>query len=204
MKKALCTAIALILIFTCLLTACGGKGTSSDKSKSPAKTNTEETAPANPLALTKKDFSYGGRTVNGYTNYIDCIEKSGRTRSYWFTDESSYCEKANRGLNIGDALSSSKSEESENRYYDDQPVEIFNQYGTADVQDTGENEYYQLFHPEIGSPENDDANLFMTDLQKKVVYTLSYHGRTFYKTFYYYVDHHSLMPYLEGVTYSIK
>lgn len=196
--------LVLVLVFACLLTACGGKGTSSDQSKSPAKTNTEETAPADPLALTKKDFSYGGRTVNGYTNYIDCIEKSGRTRSYWFTDESSYCEKANRGLNIGDTLSSWEYEDGVKSCDDDRPVEIFNQYGTADVQDTGENEYYQLFHPEIGSAENDDANLFMTDLQKKVVYTLSYHGRTFYKTFYYYVDHHSSMPYLEGVTYSIK
>lgn len=204
MKKALCTALALILIITCLFTACGRKGTTTSKSNSPAKVATEETTPADPLALTKKDFSYGGRNVNGYTNYIDCIEKSGRTRSYWFTDESSYCEKANRGLNIGDALSSSKSEETDNQYYDDRPVEIFNQYGNADVQDTDENEYYQLFHPEIGSAENDDANLFALDLQKKVVYTLSYHGRTFYKTFYYYVDHHSLRPYLEGVTYSIK
>lgn len=72
------------------------------------------------------------------------------------------------------------------------------------IQDTGENEFYQLFHPEIASPEDDDSSLFQLDFQKKLIYSFSYHGRTYYKTFYYYIDHHYGMPYLKGVVYSIK
>lgn len=205
-KRALATAVALILIFTCLFTACGKKGDSSSKQPAISSSTTQaaETKPADPLALTKADFSYGGRNVNGYTNYVDCIEKSGRTRSYWFTDESSYCKKANRGLNIGDELSSWSKVGNDTFCEDDKPNAIFKQYGKAEIQDTGENEFYQLFHPEIASPEDDDAGLYQLDFQKKLIYSFSYHGRTYYKTFYYYVDHHYGMPYLEGVVYSIK
>lgn len=53
-------------------------------------------------ALSKDDFSFGGKTVKGYTNFIDYCEATGNQNPYQFTNESKACQNANRGINIGD------------------------------------------------------------------------------------------------------
>lgn len=107
MKFHKVTAIFLVLLvlLTAVLSGCGkqAKPSSSGSPKSSAAAQTtSSTTPKKrtSLALTKDDFSYGGKTVNGYTNYIDCIEKSGRENPYWFSEESAACAKANRGVNV--------------------------------------------------------------------------------------------------------
>ena len=66
-------------------------------------TTTEmQMAKAGSGALSKADFSFGGRTVNGYQNFIDLCEKEGGSHSYYFSDAGTYCKNANRGVDIGD------------------------------------------------------------------------------------------------------
>lgn len=162
-KKWLAVLMAVVVLLTALLSGCGKKASSSSSTKSSSTTKittTEETKPADPYALTKDDFSYGGRKVNGYMNYIDCIEKSGRTRSYWFSEPSSYCRKANRGVDIGSSALNS-----------DNKVE--KAFGTP---------YQYKAGVELPAWHNQD-DILSTEGQE-YIYTLTYHGRTFYKIFY--------------------
>lgn len=163
-KKWLAVLMAVVVLLTALLASCGKKESSSSNSKSSSTTykvtTTEKTKPADPYALTKDDFSYGGRKVNGYTNYIDCIEKSGRTRSYWFSESSSYCQKANRGVDIGSSALNS-----------DNKVE--KAFGTP---------YQYKASVELPSWHNQD-DIVSTEGQA-YIYKLIYHGRTYYKIFY--------------------
>lgn len=197
-KKILALLICLVLGLTCL--AGCGKNTANDKtnSKDEASTTaqTTTTKPADPLALTKEDFSYGGRNVNGYTNYVDCIEKSGRTRPYWFSEESSYCQKANRGLNIDDELikESDMSYSSENNmYYFDTnkgPVELFRKYGKADEHECAHGEPSFLEEP--------------MGVYYRVTYHYTQNNRTYYKNFYYMYGVQSGFPVLMGVSYTLS
>lgn len=198
MKKSLCAALALIMIFICLFTACGKKGDSASKQSKQSSSTTQaaETKPADPLALTKADFSYGGRNVNGYTNYVDCIEKSGRTRPYWFSEPSEYCKKANRGLNIYDGLvkkSDMDYSSAEGQYYFDTnkgPVELFRKYGKADQHVCAEGEP-NFLDPPMG-------------LYYRVTYTYKQNNRTYYKNFYYWYETKSGSPLLYGVSYTLS
>ena len=84
-----------------------GRKSSSKNSAGNAKTTTtvttthvDVTDPGSPL--TYSDFSFGGRTVKGYKNFIDLCEKEGGSHSYYFSDAGTYCKNANRGVDIGD------------------------------------------------------------------------------------------------------
>lgn len=198
MKKALAAVLVLVLVFACLFTACGNKNsTASNGSKQSAtSTATGTTKPADPLALTKDDFSYGGRTVNGYTNYIDCIEKSGRTRPYWFSSSSSYCKKANRGLNIEDNLILQSDmyydSESNMNFFDTDkgPLEIFRKYGKTDQHECAQGEPSFLEEP--------------MGIYWRVTYHYTQNNRTYYKNFYYWYSIKSGIPILYGVSYTLS
>lgn len=163
MKTKKWTAILLtVVLLMTLLAGCGKKTTSSTKENSSTTkvTTTQETKPADPYALTKADFSYGGRTVNGYTNYIDCIEKSGRTRSYWFSTSSEYCRKANRGVDINASALTS----------DDKTKKAF---GTPFQE-----------RDNVTLPEWRNTDDIVLDQGFEYIYKMNYHGRTYYKIFY--------------------
>ena len=53
---------------------------------------------ANPLS--RSDFSYGGREVKNYKNFVPRVLEGGDA-FYFFVEPSDYCTKANRGINIG-------------------------------------------------------------------------------------------------------
>lgn len=65
-------------------------------------TKPDVTTPGSPL--TYSDFSFGGRTVKEYTNFIDLCEKEGGSHNYYFDSASEACKKANRGINVDDTI----------------------------------------------------------------------------------------------------
>lgn len=174
MKKSLCAALALILIFTCLFTACGKKGDSSSKQSANSSSTTQaaETKPADPLALTKADFSYGGNTVKSYHNFIDLCEAQSGVHHYYFTVESDACQKANRGININDDA---------NHYFN----KIKDKYGTPiSIEE-------QCEAPHVGS------------LGDKYTYSFQYNGRRYSKIFYTQYQHGGGEDYVTEIVYKV-
>ena len=99
--------LVLIAVVAFGIVRMNGRKSSSKNSAGNAKTTTtvttthvDVTDPGSPL--TYSDFSFGGRTVKGYTNFIDLSEKEGGSHSYYFSDAGTYCKNANRGVDIGD------------------------------------------------------------------------------------------------------
>ncbi len=66
-------------------------------------------------ALSRNDFTYGGREIKGYKNFVPRVLEKG-DGYYYFVETSDACKSANRGINIGDNAS-----------------RIGDQYGTAKV-----------------------------------------------------------------------
>jgi len=99
--------LVLIAVVAFGIVRMNGRKSSSKNSAGNAKTTTtvttthvDVTDPGSPL--TYSDFSFGGRTVKGYKNFIDLCEKEGGSHSYYFSDAGTYCKNANRGVDIGD------------------------------------------------------------------------------------------------------
>ena len=107
--------------------------------------------------LSKADFSFGGKTVKGYQNFIDLCEKEGGSHNYYFNEESDYCKNANRGVNIfSDVLVSHNS--------------ITDAFGEPD---------------RIGNMDTmPEWNAEGSVTGVKYYYSFQYHGRTYYKIFY--------------------
>ena len=107
--------------------------------------------------LSKADFSFGGKTVKGYQNFIDLCEKEGGSHNYYFNEESDYCKNANRGVNIfSDVLVSHNS--------------ITDAFGEPD---------------RIGNMDTmPEWNAEGCVMGVKYYYSFQYHGRTYYKIFY--------------------
>lgn len=140
---------------------------------------------AAPKKLSKSDFTFGGRKVNGYTNFIDLCEKKGGKHEYYFDTPSSACKKANRGLNVDDMFCSTDPKMAN---------KIFKKYGTT---------------KEIWCDDTAPAFVLKKNYggvwaNKKYVYKFKKGKRTFYKTFYFYMTSHTSDYFLLAVEYTVS
>lgn len=55
-------------------------------------------------ALGRSDFTYGGREIKGYKNFVPRVLEKG-DGYYYFVEKTDACKNANRGINIGDNAS---------------------------------------------------------------------------------------------------
>lgn len=55
-------------------------------------------------ALGRSDFTYGGREIKGYKNFVPRVLEKG-DGYYYFVEQSDACKNANRGINIGENAS---------------------------------------------------------------------------------------------------
>lgn len=153
--------LVLIAVVAFGIVRMNGRKSSSKNSAGNAKTTTtvttthvDVTDPGSPL--TYSDFSFGGRTVKGYKNFIDLCEKEGGSHSYYFSDAGTYCKNANRGVDIGDDVL-------------DDHNSVKDAFGEADVESEIEDE---------AMPD------WSNDPQCRgfhYIYSFSYHGHTYKK-----------------------
>lgn len=81
MKKAISILLSLLLVFSCFAVSASAAA-----------------------ALSRNDFTYGGREIKGYKNFVPRVLEKG-DGYYYFVEKSDACKSANRGINIGDNAS---------------------------------------------------------------------------------------------------
>ena len=150
-------------------------------------TKPDVTTPGSPL--TYSDFSFSGRTVKGYTNFIDLCEKEGGSHNYYFNTESDECAKANRGINVNDGFA----------WEGDVPAnngnKIFEQFGETEEINCG---YYDV--PQFVMDRNPPENL----INYKYDYQFTKGNRTYHKTFYWIVTPQGGEYILNGIVYTVE
>ena len=131
-------------------------------------------ANAKSKALSKSDFGFGGRSVNGYTNFVDLCEKQGGKHEYYFDTPSSACRKANRGINVDQIFCYDEPNYNPNATFKNN--KIFDEYGKMKKIDCGKKA------PSFVIKKNDGYNW----INWKYDYEFKNGGRTFHKIFYFY------------------
>lgn len=188
--------IILLVIVLAAVVASGivhsQKKTSSVSQKKAAASTTQTTkedvtTPGSPL--TYSDFSFGGRTVKGYTNFIDLCEKEGGSHNYYFDEDSEACRKANRGIAFDDFFAWEDPEE--NPYAEFSDNKIFNQFGETESIDC-----------------NNNLPAFLSDYVTEYIYKYVYQyqrgKRTYTKTFYYGITPKGGADSLIGIEYTVS
>lgn len=189
--------LVLIAVVAFGIVRMNGRKSSSKNSAGNAKTTTtvttthvDVTDPGSPL--TYSDFSFGGRTVKGYKNFIDLCEKEGGSHNYYFDSPSEACKKANRGININDEFVPAGNGYSDS--LDGSSNAIFEQFGEVTRMDWGSN-----YPPLDRYPDGNDPDFF-----QKYDYTFETGGRTYHKTFYFLIGHHYGEHTLLGIEYTVS
>lgn len=191
--------LVLIAVVAFGIVRMNGRKSSSKNSAGNAKTTTtvttthvDVTDPGSPL--TYSDFSFGGRTVKGYKNFIDLCEKEGGSHNYYFDSASEACKKANRGINIDDTIA---YVDGADNYWSNgmDNNTIFDQYGET----TELKRQYGSNDPSFLPPtsELDMASYCKYD------YSFKKGKHTYHKTFYLVITDHAGAYILQGIEYTM-
>lgn len=194
--------LVLIAVVAFGIVRMNGRKSSSKNSAGNAKatttvttTHVDITDPGSPL--TYSDFSFGGRTVKGYKNFIDLCEKEGGSHNYYFDSTSEACKKANRGINVDDLFAymddgfAAYENIGEPTPPDAKRNKIFDQFGKTDEKDWGCD-----YPPFERYPNENDPDNF-----KKYDYTFQKGKYTYHKIFYFVIGHHYGEYMLIGIEY---
>lgn len=147
------------------------------------------TLASTPAPLTKDDFSFGGKTYQGYTNFVDLVEAKGGTPHYYFDDDTPEARKANRGVKIWSDLYRKPGDISIGDWENYNTNPIFTAYGKTN----------QI------PVEREDLPDYVPNAQggfAKLVYPFSYRGRTYYKIFW--LGHGCGECDVIGIEYTVK
>lgn len=186
--------LVLIAVVAFGIVRMNGRKSSSKNSAGNAKatttvttTHVDITDPGSPL--TYSDFSFGGRTVKGYKNFIDLCEKEGGSHNYYFNTVSDECAKANRGVNVNDGFAWAGDVPANNGN------KIFEQFGETEEIDCG---YYDV--PQFVKDRNPPESL----INYKYDYQFTKGNRTYHKIFYWIVTPQGGEYILNGIVYTVE